>query len=58
MLPSLNTAIDAANLAKEVSGIPPDNATFDSVTALLTVIRVRSLLVYNRKFRLIVDRTR
>ena len=51
-LSSLNTVIDAVNLAKEVSGIPIAKAAFDSVSALLTMIRVRCLLVCNRMFRL------
>ena len=47
----LNVAIDVVNLAKEVSGIPPAKAAFDSVSALLTMIRVRCHLAYNRMFR-------
>jgi len=50
-LSSLNMVIDAVNLAKEISGIPPAKAAFDSVSALLTMIRVRCLLVYNRMIR-------
>jgi len=49
---SLNVAIDTVNLAKEISGIPLAKTAFDSVNALLTMIRVRRLLVYNRMFRL------
>lgn len=48
----LNVAIDAVNLAKEVTGIPPVKVAFDTVSALLTMIRVRCLLVYNRMFQL------
>jgi len=40
----LNVAIEAMNLAKEVSSITPAKAIFGSVSALLTMIRVRSLL--------------
>jgi len=43
-LSSLNMAIEAMNLAKEVSSITPAKAVFGSVSALLTMIRVRSLL--------------
>jgi len=41
---SLNVAIEAMNLAKEVSSITPAKAVFGSVSALLTMIRVSSLL--------------
>ena len=51
-LSSLNTVIGAVNLAKEVSGIPLAKAAFGSVSALLTMIRVRCLLICNRMFRL------
>ena len=40
---SLNMAIEAMNLAKEVSSITPAKAVFGSVSALLTMIRVSSL---------------
>jgi len=43
---SLNVAIEAMNLAKEVSGITPAKAVFGSVGALLTMIRVSSLLIH------------
>ena len=39
-LSPLNAAIDTINLAKEVSTITPAKAAFDSVGALLTIIRV------------------
>ena len=39
----LNVAIEAMNLAKEVSTIPPAKAVFGSVSILLTMIRVRFL---------------
>lgn len=37
---SLNVAIEALNLAKEISGIAPAKAAFGSVSALLAMIRV------------------
>jgi hypothetical protein len=43
-LSSLNMAIDALNLAKDVVGIAPAKAAFGSVSALLTMIRVRFCL--------------
>jgi len=39
-LSSLNTTIEALNLAKEVSSITPAKAVFGSVSILLTMIRV------------------
>jgi len=44
VLSSLNVAIEATNLAKEISSITPDKAVFGSISVLLTMIRVRSLL--------------
>ena len=41
----LNAAIEAMNLAKEISSVTPAKAVFGSVSALLTMIRVRFLLV-------------
>ena len=41
-LSSLNVAIEAMNLAKEVASITPAKAVFGSVGVLLTMIRVRS----------------
>ena len=38
----LNVAIDAMNLAKEVSSATPAKAVFGSVSVILTMIRVRS----------------
>ena len=38
---SLNAAIEAMNLAKEVSSITPAKAVFGSVSVLLTMIKVR-----------------
>jgi len=49
-LSSLNIAIEAMNLAKEVSSITPAKALFGSVSALLTMIRVRSLVSYDPMF--------
>ena len=40
-LSAFNTAIEAMNLAKEVSGVTPAKAVFGSVSVLLTMIRVR-----------------
>ena len=39
----LNAAIEALNLAKEVTSATPAKAVFGSVSALLTMIRVLSL---------------
>ena len=39
-LSSLNMAIEALNLAKEISNATPVNAVFGSVSILLTMIRV------------------
>ena len=39
----LNAATEAMNLAKEVSSATPARAVFGSVSALLTMIKVRSL---------------
>ena len=40
----LNVAIEAMNLAKEVSSVTPAKAVFGSVSVLLTMIRVRLFL--------------
>ena len=40
-LPLLNAAIEAMNLAKEVSCMTPAKALFGSVSIILTMIRVR-----------------
>ena len=42
---ALNVLIEALNLAKEVSSITPAKAVFGSASILLTMIRVRLLLV-------------
>jgi len=44
-LSSLNVAIEAVNLAKEISSIMPAKAVFGSVSVVLTMIRVRFLLI-------------
>ena len=43
---SLNVAIEAMNLAKEVSSITPAKAVFGSVSVLLTMLKVRFLLFH------------
>jgi hypothetical protein len=43
-LSSLNMAIEAMNLAKEISSVTPAKAVFGSVSALLIMIRVRFFL--------------
>ena len=40
-LSSLNVAIDALDIAREISGSALVNAALDSVVILLTIIRVR-----------------
>ena len=40
----LDAAIEAMNLAKEISSMTPAKAVFGSVGILLTMIRVRPLL--------------
>ena len=40
VLSSLNAAIDAMNLAKDVMGITPAKAAFGAVSATLTTIKV------------------
>ena len=51
ILSSLNMAIDALSLAKEISSITPAKAVFGTVTILLTMIKVRSLLFRDEMFR-------
>jgi len=48
-LSSLNIAIEAMSLAKEASSITPAKAVFGSVSILLTMVRVRLLIPYDRK---------
>ena len=44
-LPSLNAAIEAMNLAKEVANMVPAKEVFGSVAMLLTMIRVGFLVL-------------
>lgn len=44
---SLNVAIDAINLAKEVSSITPAKAIFGTVSVLLAMIRVHFFLFHH-----------
>ena len=43
---ALNVAIEALNLAKEVSSITPAKAVFGSVSVLLAMIKVSFLLIF------------
>jgi hypothetical protein len=45
-LSTLNAAIEAMNLAKEVSSMTPAKAIFGSVGVVLAMIRVGSLLIH------------
>ena len=47
VIPALNMAIDALNIAKEATSTTPVNPVFGSVAALLTMIRVSSFLSGN-----------
>ena len=47
----LNAAIEAMNLAKEVSSATPAKAIFGSVSILLTMIVVRFILFSNDTFQ-------
>ena len=42
---ALNMAIEAMNLAKELSSITPAKAVFGSVSVILTMIKVSLLLI-------------
>ena len=44
---SLNIAIEAMNLAKEISSVTPAKAVFGSVSILLTMVKVRFLVSYD-----------
>ena len=44
-LSSLNAAIEAMNLAKEIASVTPAKAVFGSVSVVLTMIKVSSLPV-------------
>jgi len=48
-LSSLNTDIEALNHARNTAGIAPTAAVFDSVIALLTMIRVHFFPSYDDK---------
>jgi len=48
-LSSLNMAIEAMNLAKDVSSVTPAKAVFGTVSAILTIVRVRFLISYDWK---------
>jgi len=50
-LTSLNIAIEAMNLAKEVSSVTPAKAVFGSVSILLTMVKVRFLVSNDPTFR-------
>jgi len=50
-LSSLNVAIEALNLGKEISSMTPVKAIFGSVSILLTMIRVPFLLFSNGLLR-------
>jgi hypothetical protein len=43
---TLNAAIEALDLADEVSSITPAKTVFATVSSLLTMIRVRLLFIY------------
>ena len=45
-LSSLNATIDTLNIAREVSSIAPAKTAFGSTSDLLTLIKVRFLLVH------------
>ena len=45
VISGLNAAIEAMNLAKELSSITPAKAVFGSVSVILTMTRVSFLLV-------------
>jgi len=51
-LSSLNVAIEAMNLAKEIFSIAPAKAVFGSVSNLLTMVRVRFLVFYDQMFHI------
>jgi len=47
ILSALNIAIEAMNLAKEISSITPAKAVFGSVSVLLAMVRVCFLVSYD-----------
>ena len=46
VISSLNAAIDAMNIAKDVMNITPAKAVFASVSVILTMIKVRFVLLH------------
>ena len=50
VLSSLNAAIDAMNIAKDVMNITPAKAVFASVSVMLGMIKVHFLLLYVCRF--------
>jgi hypothetical protein len=50
-LTSLNVTIDALNLTKDIVDIAPAKAAFGSVSALLTMIRVRFFLFCDNRLQ-------
>jgi hypothetical protein len=50
-LSTLNAAIEATNLAKEIASITPAKAVFGSVSVVLALIRVSFLLIHLNKPR-------
>ena len=46
VLPTLDVFIQALNIAKDACGIPPAQIALGSASTLLTMIRVRSPLLY------------
>jgi len=48
---SLNAAVEALNLAKELSSFTPAKAVFGTVSAILTIIRVSFLPVCVERLR-------
>jgi len=56
-LSSLNTAIDALDLAKDATGVTPTRAAFTSASALLTLIKVRFPQIYVGRLSANVCRT-
>ena len=51
VIPALNMAIDALNLAKDATSTTPVNPVFGTVATLLTMIRVSSLLFRDGMFQ-------
>ena len=47
VLSTLNVTIETLNSAKEICSIPPAKTAFGSVGVLLTMIRVRFLLLFD-----------